>query len=87
LNKEGGAEKDENLLHLRSLLSQFLNKNSPAFEISRNNNTGPGRNGEVRTSSSPVSVSKFNFQTKDVAYSNWDYVFLIWLYGVKYNET
>jgi len=88
LNKEG-AEKDENLLHLRSLLShiKFLNKNSPALEISRNNNTGPGRNGEVHTASSPVSVSKFNFQTKDVAYSNWDYVFSIWSYGVKCNET
>jgi hypothetical protein len=77
LDKEGAAKKDEDLMRLKSLLShiKFLKKNSPALEISRNN-SGPCRNGEVHTFSSTVSVSKFNFQTKDVAYSNWDYVVL-----------
>jgi len=74
---------------LKSLLShiKFLKKNWPALEISRNNHSGPDRNGEVHTSFSPVSVSKFNFQTKDVAHSNGDYVLAICLYGVKCNET
>jgi hypothetical protein len=79
----------EDLLHLKSLFPyiKFLKKNSPALEISRNNNSGTGRNREFHASSSQVSLSKFNFQRKDMAYSNWDYVSSLCLYEVKCNDT
>ena len=88
LDKEGSAEKDEDLLHLTSLFLHIksLKKNSPTLEISGENNPGTGRNGEFRTSSSPVTVSKFNFRKEAMAYSNLDYVFSIWLYGMKLEQ-